>query len=57
MIDNPVYLPHGHEESQIPGWYFVNEASVYEGPYLTETATFEAKQWYYDIYLNGPKEQ
>lgn len=53
MRDYQVYLPNGHEGSKIPGWYFVNEADIYEGPYPTETAAFEARQWYYTTYLNG----
>jgi hypothetical protein len=55
MNDSVVYLTNGHEESPVPGWYFVNEASVYEGPYLNKTLAQEAFDWYYTIYLNGPK--
>ena len=55
MNDSIVYLPNGHEESPIPGWYFVNEASIYEGPYLNKSLAEEAYNWYYTVYLNGPK--
>ena len=56
MIDNPVYLPNGHEECTIPGWYFIDEADTYDGPYRTKESAEQALEWYME-YLNKPKEK
>ena len=53
MIENPVYLPNGHEESQIPGWYFIDEADTYLGPYRTRELAAQALTWYVKHYLSN----
>ena len=57
MIDNPVYLPNGHEENTIPGWYFVDETDRYDGPYRTKESAKQALEWYREYLNNGPKEK
>jgi hypothetical protein len=57
MTDNPVYLPRGHEECAIPGWYFIDETSRYDGPYRTKGAAEQALKWYIEYINNGPKEK
>jgi hypothetical protein len=57
MIDNPVYLPNGHEECTIPGWYFFDEAYVWDGPYRTKESAEQALDWYRDYIVNRPKEK
>ena len=53
MIENPVYLSNGHEECQIPGWYFIVETDIYDGPYKTKVSAEQALNWYIQYHLSN----